>query len=65
MKKILLPLESLISEHFYSPHFFWFRNILLKFQTCLGQGPNARRGGSASTTVHPMQKTDDFHQPTD
>jgi hypothetical protein len=53
------------SEQIYSPH-MWIKMITLKVQTCLGQRPNTRWGWEgASTTDHPMGKTNPFHQPSD
>jgi hypothetical protein len=45
MKKIVpSPSGPFSFEQFYSPHFLWFKINSLRFQTCLGQGPNTRGG---------------------
>jgi hypothetical protein len=64
-EKIVLSLSGPFnSEQVYSPHFLWFRIISSKFQTWLGQAPNARGWEGASTTDHPKGKTIYFHQST-
>jgi hypothetical protein len=46
------PSGDFTTEQFYFPHFLWFKIISSKFHTCLGQGPNAKRGGGAGCRDH-------------